>query len=186
MGVHNCRKKPAPIMGRLSMWDTSLRDAVALGRGAMTTFDTDGLRWMVVSGDGSTSYRMHPEISILGYDRDAGTLDMIMRFDNEGGHCPAHRHLISTSILVLEGEQHVMDMDPAGDSTPKLRRAGEYHLTTGDPCPHMERGGPDGAVVFFGHHTTDGRLYDLVDEGGNVLTTVTVDSLVAAWNASAS
>jgi len=152
----------------------------------MTTFDPDGLRWMVVDGDGSTSYRIHQEISILGHDRDAGTLDMLIRFDNEDGHCPAHRHLTTTSILVLDGEQHVTDMGPNCQSAPKVRRAGEYHLTTGDPFPHMERGGPDGALVFFSHHSTDGRLYDLVDEDRNVLSTVTIDSLVEAWEARAS
>lgn len=147
-------------------------------------FDTDSLHWMLTEGDGSTSYRIHQEISVLGYDRAAGTLDMLLRFDNAGGHCLAHRHLTTTSALVLEGEQHVTDMDPSGHATPKVRKAGEYHLTTGDPLPHLERGGPDGALVYYGHHTNDGRLYDLVDEDGKVWLTVTIDSLVAAWEAS--
>ena len=152
---------------------------------AVNAFDTDGLRWMVTTGDGSTSYRIHQELSVLGYDREAGTLDMVLRFDRDGGHCLAHRHLTTTTVLVLEGEQHVTDMDPSGPSETKVRRAGEYHLTTGDPLPHLERGGPEGALVFYGHHTTDGRLYDLVDERGNTFTTVTIDSLVAAWESSA-
>ena len=151
----------------------------------MTAFDTTHLRWMVSDGDGSTSYRVHQETSILGYDRDAGTIDMLVRFDDCGGHCPAHRHVTTTSVLVLEGEQHLDDMLPGGQRVHKVRKAGEYHLTTGDVHPHMERGGPNGAVVFYSHHTNDGRLYELVDEGGEVVFVVTLDDLVRAWEAPA-
>lgn len=144
-------------------------------------FNAEELRWMVHTGDGSEGYRINQQLSVLGYDRDAGTLDMVLRFDHDGGHCIAHRHLTTTSVLVLEGEQHVTDMNPDGSAETKVRRAGEYHFTTGDPLPHMERGGPEGALVFYGHHTTDGRLYDLVDQSGNTIVTVTLDGLVEAF-----
>lgn len=150
-----------------------------------TSFDTSKLRWMEAHGDGSSSYPIHLETSILGYDRDAGTLDFLVRFDSNGGHCPAHRHITTTSVLVLEGEQHLQDMLPGGDRVGKVRKAGDYHLTSGDVHPHMERGGPDGALVFYSHHTTDGRLYELVDDDGNVLHVVTLDDLVNSWEAPA-
>ena len=50
--------------------------------------------------------------------------------------------------------------------------------------PHLERGGPDGAVIFSSHHTTDGRLYELVDDGGNVIHTVTIDEIIDSWETS--
>lgn len=121
-----------------------------------TAFDTSNLRWSVAEGDGSTSYRIHQETSILGYDRAAGTIDFLVRFDNCGGRGPH-----------------------------KVRQAGGYHLTTGDQHPHMERGGPDGALVFYSHHTTDGRLYELVDENGDVIHVVTLDDMVRSWEAGA-
>ena len=37
--------------------------------------------------------------------------------------------------------------------------------------------------MFFSHHTTDGRLYEIVDTDGTVVHTVTLDSMVAAWEA---
>ena len=151
----------------------------------MIDFDTSNLRWMVSDGDGSTSYRIHQETSILGYDRVAGTLDMLVRFDNCGGHCPAHRHVTTTSVLVLDGEQHLDDMLPGGQRVHKVRKAGEYHLTTGDTHPHMERGGSDGALVFYSHHTDDGSLYELVDEKGEVIYVVTLDGLADAWESQA-
>ena len=151
----------------------------------MIDFDTSNLRWMVSDGDGSTSYRIHQETSILGYDRAAGTLDMLVRFDNCGGHCPAHRHVTTTSVLVLDGEQHLDDMLPGGQRVHKVRKAGEYHLTTGDTHPHLERGGSDGALVFYSHHTDDGSLYELVDEKGEVIYVVTLDDLADAWESQA-
>ena len=152
---------------------------------ATSAFETINRRWIESYGDESSSYRVHLETSVLGYDRDAGTLDFLVRFDNLGGHCPAHRHITTTSVLVLQGEQHLQDMLPGGERVAKVRKAGEYHLTTGDKHPHMERGGPDGAIVFYSHHTTDGRLYELVDDDGNVIYVVTLDDLITSWEASA-
>ena len=56
-----------------------------------------------------------------------------------------------------------------------------HHLTAGDPYPHLERGGSDGAVVFFSHHTSDGRLYETVNDDGSVASIVTIDSLITMW-----
>ena len=151
----------------------------------MTQFDTSKLRWMVAEGDGSTSYRMRQETSVLGYDRKAGIIDFLVRFDDCGGHCPAHRHITTTSVFVLEGEQHLADMLPGGKRVPKVRKAGGYHITNGDLHPHMERGGPNGALVFYSHHTTDGRLYELVDEDGKVIHTVSLDEMIDSWEAGA-
>jgi AcrR family transcriptional regulator len=98
----------------------------------------------------------------------------------------AHRHITTTSVLVIEGEQHLDEMLPGGERGPhKVRKAGEYHLTTGDAHPHMERGGPDGALIFYSHHTTDGRLYELVDEDGKVIHVVTLDDMVRSWESGA-
>jgi hypothetical protein len=143
--------------------------------------DPEQYRWLEITGSGNSSYAIHHDLSILGYDRDAGTIDLLIRFDDAGGHCQAHRHLTTTSVLVLEGEQHIDELRPGGERVHKVRKAGEYHLTPGDPYPHMERGGPEGAVVFFSHHTSDGRLYEIVDDDGNPLATVTIESLIATW-----
>jgi hypothetical protein len=143
--------------------------------------DSEGYDWREVTGSENSSYPIHHDLCVLGYDRDAGTLDMLVRFDNRGGHCQAHRHITTTSVLVLEGEQHLDELRPDGERVHKVRKAGTYHLTTGDPYPHLERGGPDGAVLFFSHHSDDGRLYEIVDDDGRVLSTVTIDSLISTW-----
>ena len=143
--------------------------------------DSERFAWRQITGSENSSYPIHHDLCILGYDRAAGTINLMIRFDDKGGHCQAHRHITTTSVLVLEGEQHLDELRPGGERVHKVRTAGTHHLTTGDQYAHLERGGPEGAVLFFSHHTDDGRLYEIVDDAGNVLSTVTIDSLITMW-----
>ena len=43
----------------------------------------------------------------------------------------------------------------------------------------------DGALILDSHHTTDGRLDELVDETGEVIAEVTLDGLASAREAQA-
>jgi len=146
----------------------------------------DRHRWREVTGEPGARFSVRHDYTILGHDLAAGTLDMLVRWTGDGGHCPIHRHLSTTTVLVLEGEQHLWDLARDGTHGPhRLRRAGDYALTTGDPLPHLERGGPDGGVVFFGNHAADGRLYEIFDESLALLATVTMRDLLADWEANA-
>jgi len=143
-------------------------------------------RWREVVGEPGLSYQVRHDYTILGYDLAAGTLDMVVRWRGDGGHCPLHRHVATTTVLVLEGEQHLWDVYPDGSRGPeRVRRAGDYALTVSDPHAHLERGGPVGGLVFFGNHSRDGRLYEITDESGKVVADVTMESLVADWKANA-
>ena len=90
-----------------------------------------------------------PRPLVLGWDREAGTLDLLIRFDDKGGHCQAHRHVSTTSVLVLEGEQHLDELRPDGERVHKVRTAGTHHLTTGDavPAPGARRSRGRGVVL---------------------------------------
>ena len=63
------------------------------------------------------------------------------------------------------------------------RKAGDYHLSTGDKHAHYESGGPEGGLAFFGCHTKDGILYEILDENRNVVDRTTIESLFADWQA---
>jgi len=148
----------------------------------MQQIDPTKYRWRTVSGNPDRfSYRLHYRDSVLGYDPAAKTLDMILWFDDQGGHCPMHRHVTTTSLLVVQGELHLTDHLPGGEKVQKVRRTGDYHFTTGDEHPHMERGGPDGALVFYSHHCPDGRMYELLDEDLTVFKTVMMDEFYERW-----
>jgi hypothetical protein len=149
-------------------------------------FDPKRYRWREVTGEPGLSYKVRHDYTILGYDLAAGTLDMVVRWTADGGHCPIHRHVATTTVLVLEGEQHLWDVLPDGSrGAERVRRAGDYALSVGDAHPHLERGGPAGGLVFFGNHSRDGRLYEINDEAGKFVADVTLEALVADWKANA-
>ena len=110
-----------------------------------SNFDPGRYEWREVTGEARLSYKVHHDYTILGYDLAAGTLDMVVRWAADGGHCPIHRHVATTTVLVLDGEQHLWDLHPDGTrGEHKVRRAGDYALTVGDTLPHLERGGSAG------------------------------------------
>jgi hypothetical protein len=144
--------------------------------------DFDRHKWREVTGEPDQSFQVRHDYTILGYDLAAGTLDMLVRWKGDGGHCPIHRHVSTTTILVIEGEQHLWDVHPDGTrGAPRMRRAGDYALTLGEKLPHLERGGADGGVVFFGNHSSDGRLYEIFDQEMNLVVDLTMEMLVADW-----
>jgi hypothetical protein len=149
---------------------------------AQSPFDPERYRWREVTGGPELSYKVHHDYTILGYDLAAGTLDMVVRWTGDGGHCPIHRHTATTTVLVLEGEQHLWDLHPDGTrGEQRVRRAGDYALTVGEALPHLERGGGEGGIVFFGNHSSDGRLYEILDEDLKTLAEVSMEGLVADW-----
>jgi hypothetical protein len=149
-----------------------------------SAFDPDRYNWREVTGEPGLSYKVRHDYTILGYDLAAGTLDMVVRWAGDGGHCPLHRHTATTTILVLEGEQHLWDLHPDGTrGEHRVRKAGDYALTTGETHPHLERGGDAGGIAFFGNHSSDGSLYEIVDEDQNLLLNVTMETLIADWKA---
>jgi len=151
---------------------------------ATTEFDPGRYRWREVTGDPGLSYFVHHDYTVLGHDLGAGTLDMLVRWSDDGGHCPVHRHTATTTVLVLEGEQHLWDVRPDNSrGEHRMRRAGDYALTVADALPHLERGGDRGGLVFFGCHSAEGVLYEILDEAGTVVVHVTMESLLADWKA---
>jgi hypothetical protein len=147
-----------------------------------SAFDPDRHRWREVTGTPGQSFLIRHDYTILGYDLAAGTLDMLVRWKGDGGHCPIHRHTSTTTVLVIAGEQHLWDLHPDGTrGAPRVRRAGDYALTVGEALPHLERGGPDGGLVFFGNHSRDGRLYEVFDEDMSLVADISMEMLVADW-----
>ncbi len=152
---------------------------------AQHPFDPARYRWREVT-DPSAPYKVRHDYAILGHDVAAGTLDMLVRWSADGGHCPIHRHVGTTTILVLDGEQHLWDLGAGGARLGhRVRRAGDHALTHADATPHLESGGSTGGLVFFGNHASDGVLYEFYDADLNRIGQVTIAELVADWEANA-
>jgi len=151
---------------------------------SQSNFDPTRYKWREVTGEPGLGYKVRHDYTILGHDIAAGTLDMVVRWAGDGGHCPIHRHVATTTVLVLEGEQHLWDLRPDGTrGEERVRYAGDYALSAGgEELAHMERGGEHGGITFFGAHSSDGRLYELLDEDLNLIVDVTMELLVADFN----
>ena len=137
----------------------------------MTTnfnFDTSRIQWTHVV-DPDAGYPCDYEMAILGADPTTGRLDLIVKRP-PNSYCHFHRHVADTTILVIEGEQHLVEIhDDGSEGAHKVRPAGTYaHSKAGEA--HMESGGPEGAVIFFSIHTTDGRVFETLDREMNVLS----------------
>jgi hypothetical protein len=148
--------------------------------------DLDRYRWREVKSDRPRSLKIRHDFTILGYDQNARALDLLVRRKGDGGHCPIHRHVSTTTIFVIAGEQHLWNLKPDGSrGAHRIRKARDYALTVGNATPHLERGGAEGGVMFFGNHSADGRLCESFDESMRHVADVSIESLVADWKANA-
>ncbi|MDA1073929.1 MAG: hypothetical protein O3A63_04095 [Proteobacteria bacterium] len=138
--------------------------------------------WLRVPLDPTLSYPMCYDYKVLGWNKDQGAIDFVLRFNALGGHCQRHRHLANTTIMVLEGEQHLFDLMPDGSTEHRVRSAGTYHRGSGpEAFAHMERGGDDGALVYYQCQADDGRLFEFLDDNLQVIAQVTLDNMIDTW-----
>lgn len=145
------------------------------------TFDFDAVEWRRVTDPEETAYKIDFEFSLLGYDVPSGRLDMLLRYATGRGHCRRHRHVASTMTMVLEGEQHLHEMQPDGTSKYIFRKKGDYALANPDALPHAESGGDDGGTVLLSMYAPDGVLFEYFDENMENPWTLTIEDYVKAW-----
>ena len=62
--------------------------------------DFERYKWREVTGEPGGAFLVHHDYTILGWNFAAGTLDMLVRWRGDGGHCPIHR-LTSTTTVPL-------------------------------------------------------------------------------------
>jgi len=140
-------------------------------------FDDAQIDW-VDFDDPEAGFPCRYQMAILGSDPETGRLDLIVKWP-ANSYCHFHRHLADTAILVLEGEQHVTEILPDGsEGEHKVRPAGTYVMSKGGEA-HMERGGPEGATVFFAMQAVDGKVFENLDREMNVLGASTVEEMAS-------
>ncbi|WP_431272114.1 hypothetical protein [Dankookia sp. P2] len=145
------------------------------------SFDARSVEWRRVTDPSVTAYRIDFEYSLLGYDLALGRLDMLLRYAPGRGHCRRHRHVASTLTLVLDGEQHLVELQPDGTAKAIARKAGDYALASPDALPHLECGGESGGTVLLSMTAPDGILFEYFDETMRNSWTLSITDYVAAW-----
>ncbi len=128
-----------------------------------------------MEGGPEFDYPIEYDVAVLGSQPDHGSLDLLVRFA-PNSHCHFHRHVAATRTLVLQGEHHVFDVEPGGGIVHKVKPAGTYGQSPGGEV-HMERGGPDGAIVLFALHSPTGVLFESLDSDRNIMAVSTIESM---------
>lgn len=140
------------------------------------TYPADQLDWVRVTGTPRFDYPIDYSVAILHVDEQEGRIDFLSRWE-PNSYCHYHCHVGETSVLVLEGEHHVVETKDH-ETVHKTRQAGFYATNPGGDV-HMEYGGPQGALVYFSCKAVDGKLFDVLAESGKVLKTATVEDFTS-------
>lgn len=146
------------------------------------SFDPQAVEWRHVSDPDCKDYKIDFEYSLLGYDLASGRLDMLLRYAKGRGYCRRHRHVASTLTLVLEGEQHLVEMQPDGTTKSISRKKGDHAVASPDALPHSEWGGADGGTVILSMTAPDGILFEYFDENMENGWTLSIEQYAESWN----
>ena len=143
----------------------------------MNLFENDNLRWKHFTGSDRFDYPIDFYSALLSV-RPEGHIELLYWWE-PNSYCHFHRHTANTTSLVLKGELHVIDVDlkTGKELGIKIRPVGDFaSKEPGDV--HMERGGPEGALVFFSLFTEDGSLAETLSQDVRVLSTSSIDPIL--------
>ncbi len=143
----------------------------------MNLLNNDKLRWKRFTGNDKFDYPIDYSAALLSA-HDDGHVDLLYRWE-PNCYCHFHRHTARTTSTVLSGELHVIDVDPdTGEELgTRIRHPGDYACKEpGDV--HMERGGPDGALVLFNLFSASGELAETLAADGTVMGTSTLEQIL--------
>ncbi|MDG1163111.1 MAG: hypothetical protein P8N01_06530 [Burkholderiales bacterium] len=145
------------------------------------TLNLDSVDWRRVTDPTHHDFKIDFEYSLLGFDLEAGRLDMLLRYAADKGHCRRHRHVASTMTFVLDGEQHLEESQENGVIKRVLRRKGDYALSPADAKPHREHGGESGGTVLLSMLAPDGVLFEYFGPEPDDSWTVSIAEFVRSW-----
>ncbi|MCH1553772.1 MAG: hypothetical protein L7S45_04185 [Luminiphilus sp.] len=138
------------------------------------------LSWLSYGPDARFNYPISYHGALLDHD-DQGHLDLVYRWD-PGQYCHFHRHLCDVRSTVIAGQLEVVTFIDGVEVSSVTRDTGSFsQMPAGDV--HMERGGPDGAIVLFHLYAPDGRLTELLGEDGTALKTLTTEEVLSQFKA---
>lgn len=146
-------------------------------------FNLAEAEWFHYRGGPQFDYPIDYAVSVVEADVAAGRIDFLGRWAPDS-FCHYHRHLGTTMAAVLEGEQHLTESTEY-ETVTKVRSAG-FSGEVPDGEQHMERAGAEGLTMLFSVHSPDGRLFEVLDQDGNVLTAATIAEFLEQTMAPAS
>ena len=149
----------------------------------MNLLNNDNIQWRRYEEGDAIDFPINYSDAVLDA-REDGRLEILVRWE-PNCYCHFHRHTAETSSIVLRGELHVTDVDPStgNELGTQVRRVGDYaHREPGHV--HMERGGPEGALVLFYIYAPEGEgiLAEALDQDGQVISVSKLSRILRARN----
>lgn len=119
------------------------------------------------------------ELTLCDIDEERQIVDLLVRFA-PNKTVTMHNHLAQTNMFIVQGELRMYEPD---GSIRERRPAGHYYRGRTHDA-HSEGGGPDGAVVLYSMRCDgENNVLEIMDDAQNVLATLTMDDVRAAWAA---
>ena len=146
----------------------------------MNLLDEKNIQWKHYEEDDAFDYPINYSDAVLDA-REDGRLEILVKWEPDS-YCHFHRHTAETSSVVLEGELHVTDIDleTGAELGRRTRLPGDFvHKEPGDV--HMERAGPNGALVLFMIYAPggEGRVAEALHRDGSVISVSTMKKILS-------
>lgn len=125
-------------------------------------FDTRNIRWS------SLTEFEHVAFHICNVDEERRIVDVLFKFD-ANARIALHRHKADYVTLILQGELRIYRAD---GELKEVRPVGSYVETAFRGEPHSEGGGDQDVIAFFSNRNVEGPVYEILDEGLNVVATL--------------
>ena len=139
-------------------------------------FDISNPLWKRIPSGNCFDYPIDYWMLILGHDLEAGRIDFLTRWAPDS-YCHYHRHLGETTSVVIQGEHHQHCESPKETYT-KVRRPGSVSCAPAGDY-HMEKGGPDGSLLFFSMQCKNEYAFEILDKCGAVISALKCADFVA-------
>ena len=138
--------------------------------------DTSNSLWKRIPSGNSFNYPIDYWMLILGHDKASGRIDFLTRWA-PNSYCHYHRHLGETTSVVIEGEHH-LHCESTTETYTKVRRPGSVSRAPAGDF-HMEKGGPNGSLLFFSMECKDKYAFEILDIDGGVIAALKCSDFVA-------
>jgi quercetin dioxygenase-like cupin family protein len=137
------------------------------------TFDDRNISWRKLEGFDQISYYIY-EI-----DEKNGNVDVLTKFA-PNKPIMLHQHKASYRTFVVQGELRIYRQN--GDLK-EVRPVGSYVISGANGEPHTESAGDEEAIVLFSNRNVEERIYEFLDNDGNIAVVLGMAELKALFDA---
>ena len=136
-------------------------------------FDDRHIQWNTLAGFDHLHY------SILDIDEPNKIVDVLFRFAARQ-QIVLHRHVAHNNTFVVQGEHRLYERN---GELKEVRATGSYTVSPPSAEPHREGGGDQDVVVLFSIRGSDGVLYEVLDDDGNLLVALGMQEFIGLYRA---